>query len=630
MPRLLRTPLALEALDGRIVPAVTLQFDYSLDSNGFFADPARRAALEKAGADLVSRLDANFSAIAPLLGNSWSLLLNSPASGAQVEIPNKTIPANTIVVYAGGYRLDGAEAGEGGYGGYRGGGDSAWLNTLRTRGWSGFSLWGGSLAFDLDQNWNFSANAPAVGQTDFYTVATHELGHLLGFGTADEYFRLVSGGAFTGPKATAANGGVAPRVSGDLGHWAQGAHDHDGDHASLQPFLVSGQRYGFSELDYAVLDDIGWTVTGTASSPPTTPAPITPAPSVPAVPPALPVGQAEVTADLLPVSKPDGSVQLYRLNAANQAAPVGAAYYPFGGFGGSVRATTADVTGDGTPDLVFAAGPGAGSQIRVVDGASGEEVGSAFSAFEPTYTGGLFVAAADIDGDGRADVIVSPDRGGGGRVSAFSFATGTARMVSNFFGIDDPNFRGGARVAAADVNGDGAADLVVGAGFGGGPRVAIFDGKTLTNPNPRRLVNDFYAFGGADVAGLRNGIYLAAGDLNGDGKAEVIFGGGPGGGPRVVVADGAALLRNPLAAVAAPVGNFFAFESTERGGVRPTVRDVDKDGRPDLIVGSGQRVPAAIKVYTAATSTWDGGEPGTGYFSEPFGGSTIPDGVYVG
>ncbi|WP_168218774.1 FG-GAP-like repeat-containing protein [Limnoglobus roseus] len=633
----------LESLDGRIVPAVNLQFDYSLDTSGFFNDPAKRAALEEAGAELVSRLDANFDALTPTGGNTWSLLLNNPSSGVQTEIANPTIAANTIVVYAGAYHLDGAEAGEGGFGGYKAGGDSNWLKEVQTRGTTGFSLWGGSLAFDLDQNWNFSSDAPARGQTDFHTVATHELGHLLGFGTASQYFNLVSGNTFTGANATAADGGVAPHVSSDHAHFAQGTQ-YQGQETSLQPFLVSGKRYGFTNLDYAVLQDIGWTVNATASSPPTTTAPIVSAPIVPAsppvvstsppvvpptVPPALPTGQTAITSDLLAISKPDGSVQLYRMNASNQLAPVGAAYYPFGATTTAIRSAIADVTGDGNPDLIFAAGPGSGSQLRVIDGQTGADVGGTFSAFESGYTGGLFVAAADVDGDGHADVIITPDQGGGGRVMVFSYASGAPKTIANFFGIDDPNFRGGARVAAADINGDGRADIVVGAGFGGGPRVAIFDGSTVTT-SPKKLVNDFFAFSGPDLAGLRNGIYIAAGDLNGDGKAEVIFGGGPGGGPRVTVLDGATLVANPTAAVANPLANFFAFDAGERGGVRPAVRDVDKDGKLDLIVGSGERLPAAVRVYTAATTSWTGGQPGAGYYSEPFGYTSIADGIYVG
>src|SRR5205814_518997 len=103
---------------------------------------------------------------------------------------------------------------------------------------------------------------------------------------------------------------------------------------------------------------------------------------------------------------------------------------------------------------------------------------------------------------------------------------GSVATLANFFGIDDPNFRGGCRAALGDVNGDGTPDLAVAAGFLGGPRVALFDGAQLFNGDPMRIVSDFFAFPGTDAVTLRNGVFVAIGDINGDGFADLIFGGG--------------------------------------------------------------------------------------------------------
>ena len=59
-------------------------------------------------------------------------------------------------------------------------------------------------------------------------------------------------------------------------------------------------------------------------------------------------------------------------------------------------------------------------------------------------------------------------------------AAGTPAEIARFLGIEDANFRGGARSAVGDVNGDGTPDLLVAAGFGGGPRVAVYNGRTVT------------------------------------------------------------------------------------------------------------------------------------------------------
>jgi hypothetical protein len=301
-----------------------------------------------------------------------------------------------------------------------------------------------------------------------------------------------------------------------------------------------------------------------------------------------------------------------------------------------VRAVSADVNGDGIADTVAVTGPGTPIRVTVISGVDNSTVLVApFDPFGGDFTGGGFVSAADIDHDGRADFAVSPDQGGGPRVTIFSLLPGdtTATVRANFFGIDDPNFRGGARPALGDVNHDGTADLAVAAGFLGGPRIALFNGTTLLGGTPTRLINDFFAFPGPDAITLRNGAYVALGDVNGDGFADMIFGGGPGGAPRVFMLSGALVSANDVAgAQLAPIANFFvAGDSADRGGVRVATGDIDGDGLADVVVGSGQDTAARVRVYLgknfSATST---SEPATFQDISVFGGAVLADGVYVG
>jgi len=106
------------------------------------------------------------------------------------------------------------------------------------------------------------------------------------------------------------------------------------------------------------------------------------------------------------------------------------------------------------------------------------------------------------------------------------------------------------------------------------------------------LLPDFFLFEPA----LRNGAYVAAGDLDGDGFAEVIGGGGPGGGPRVVALSGNDLLR--LApSEARMVANFFGGDVENRGGIRIVTRDLDGDNRADLVVGDGTGAGSRVTGY---------------------------------
>jgi hypothetical protein len=321
------------------------------------------------------------------------------------------------------------------------------------------------------------------------------------------------------------------------------------------------------------------TVGGSQTDIDVTPVPPPPPPPPPPNPVTLP--------PIFAIGSDQGPLNFVRVY--NQDQTVRTQFQPFdpGLFGGSRVAVAGTPTGF---RVVAVPGPGLYQDVKVYESDRPVQV-RAFQAFERSFSGGLFVASADFNGDGWADYMLSPDEGGGPRVQIVDGQTGG--LLADFFGIDDPNFRGGARTGAADINGDGTPDLLVAAGFGGGPRVAIFDGKTIgSGGTPVKLVSDFFLF----EQTLRNGVYIAAGDLDGDGFAEVVAGGGPGGGPRVLALDGKSLLAGQLN----PVVNFFAGDPANRGGIRVTVKNLDNDNRADILVGSGPGVPTRATAYAGS------------------------------
>ncbi|HEX4610737.1 MAG TPA: VCBS repeat-containing protein [Urbifossiella sp.] len=347
------------------------------------------------------------------------------------------------------------------------------------------------------------------------------------------------------------------------------------------------------------------------------------------------IGAVEVQkpTPLVTSGPPGGQAQLFTPAAGGTfpSAPT-ATVAPFGSLTGNVRTATGDVNGDGIPDTILVTGPGVPIQLAVISGADNTTVLVApFDPFGGGFTGGGFVAAGDFDGDGKDEFLVTPDQGGGPRVTIFSLSGGTATMKANFFGIDDPNFRGGARAAVGDVNHDGTPDLIVAAGFGGGPRVAVFDGKTAFSGSPVKLVSDFFAFPGSDAVNLRNGVFVAAGDVDGDGFADLIFGGGPGGAPRVSILSGALVAANNVAgAQGAPLANFFvAGNSADRGGVRVAALDADGDNKADVVAGSGEGSPGRVRVYLGKNFS-GAGEPATFQDVTIAGGAAVTDGVFVG
>ncbi len=265
------------------------------------------------------------------------------------------------------------------------------------------------------------------------------------------------------------------------------------------------------------------------------------------------------------------------------------------------RVIMADFNGDGTADTIVATSGGEVARIYVYDGKTGADlVPGGILAFDANFKGGVNLAAGDFNGDGKVDIVAAADVGGGPRVRIFNSAQFLAgadpaqgKILADFFAIDDPKFRGGVRVAAGDLNGDGRVDLVVAAGIGGGPRIAIFDGQSLLPGNaPKKLVADFFAY----ESSLRNGATVSLGDVNGDGKVDLITGAGPGGAPRVTVFSGADILAN-RGATSTRIADFFVDGNTAgRQGTNITVKDVDHDGRADLIATNAGKA----YVYTSA------------------------------
>ncbi len=265
---------------------------------------------------------------------------------------------------------------------------------------------------------------------------------------------------------------------------------------------------------------------------------------------------------------------------------------PFGaGFTDSVRVARGDFNGDGVADLVVGTGPGGITLVQVLDGQTGTLLFSA-QPFETTFTGGVFVTAGDLTGDGVPELVITPDQGGGARVLVYN-GVGFGK-VADFLGITDPSFRGGARAGVGDLNGDGIGDLAVSAGFLGGPRVAVWDGTSVRAGNPTKLFNDVFVF--EDT--LRNGAFVAIADADGDGLGDLIAGAGPGGSPRVRTLSGQALLDSNSVL---QIGSFVAGNPMNRDGVPIALADSDGDGVADLLVGTGEPEPSAAAAPTTAT-----------------------------
>jgi hypothetical protein len=182
-------------------------------------------------------------------------------------------------------------------------------------------------------------------------------------------------------------------------------------------------------------------------------------------------------------------------------------FKPYGEFKGSFGIASADVIGDNKTELVTGAGNGGGPQVRIFD-MSGKVRGS-FMAYDSKFRGGVNIATGDINGDGKAEIITGAGNGGGPHVRIFN----AAGNLKGQFMAYDANFRGGVNVGVGDVDGDGRNEIITGAGRGGGPQVRIFDANG-------KVKSSFMAYD----ANYREGIFVAISDINNDGIAEILTG----------------------------------------------------------------------------------------------------------
>jgi hypothetical protein len=254
-----------------------------------------------------------------------------------------------------------------------------------------------------------------------------------------------------------------------------------------------------------------------------------------------------------------------------------------------------DVHGDGYEDLVI--GGLMDHTVLVYDGhafatGQGFQPPGLYDFWDPYSTVGAYVAVADFNDDGFADVVTGASAGNphveiwsGAGIGTFHFS-----LLASVFAYPT-GYNIGVTVAAGDLNGDGVPDLVTGA-TAGNPHVRVFDGSSfsngtftfdpVTNPTANQLINPgFFAYG----LNFNIGAYVAVADIYGDGGDLVV--GASSGNPEVRVYKNSDI-RNPNfdPEVSPPANSFFANALNQGTGVQVAAGFFEGAGMPsDLLLG---------------------------------------------
>ena len=271
----------------------------------------------------------------------------------------------------------------------------------------------------------------------------------------------------------------------------------------------------------------------------------------------------------------DGRIGIWSANGEYQA------IYPFPGYTGPLNVNTVNRSGGQNADTIVVAVAGRSSpHVLTIDSATGR-VASSVYAFDPNFLGGVTVAGGitRINGEITSVLLCGAGSGSEPSVSVFDAVTGESKGAFYAFSTE---FKGGVRVALSEAGADGVSYAIVGSTINS--HVVAFD---LNNYYDSIL--SFYTF--PDML-TPNGVYVASGDMDGDGRNDVVVGAGKGAtSPQVSVFEMDGRLKK----------SFNAFAPGFEGGSRVGVADFDKDGALDILAASGAGARGTMNVFDYET-----------------------------
>ena len=212
------------------------------------------------------------------------------------------------------------------------------------------------------------------------------------------------------------------------------------------------------------------------------------------------------------------------------------------GYRDGVRVATGDLDNDGIPDVAVAPGRMAAPIVKVFNGVpqagvQGTEIAGlripASATYGAKYVDGVTIAVGDVLGDTLNEIVISPSRGRA-MVKVFENALvagspyarlgkTAARTFDAFPGLK--GYIGGGSLAIGDTAGLGKQHIIVGSGVGTNGRVHVFDVRSAAAAYPplRTIIDP-------TLPAMRGGLHVAAGDIDGDGRADIVTGAGAGSG----------------------------------------------------------------------------------------------------
>lgn len=248
-----------------------------------------------------------------------------------------------------------------------------------------------------------------------------------------------------------------------------------------------------------------------------------------------------------------------------------------------------------------------------------------FPTFEDSHVFGGYLASGDVDGDGKDEIVIGS---GSGRKNEVRIYEADGKFIKSFRPFVD-EYQDGVRVAVGDLDGDKKEDIVVAPNFGIEPRVIIYNEKGEKKKEALAFGQEF-----------RGGVRLAIGDLDRDGKNDLVVASGPGGGPHIKVLNGNLESKNmdlfaydasmqdgvSIAVIKTSWGDqlvtgvetwsaslirrfsfdqnggrldkeFYAFDASSRSGIAVAAYDLDGDGIDEIVVSQNGGTAPEVRLF---------------------------------
>ncbi len=229
------------------------------------------------------------------------------------------------------------------------------------------------------------------------------------------------------------------------------------------------------------------------------------------------------------------------------------------------RVATGDIDKDHKDEIIVGSGMGARPHVVVYE-KNGEKRGIDFRPFDMNFTGGVDVAGADIDGNGKDEIVMSQFTKGN-LVKVYKYNE-SRELIAAFRPFGNVNC--GVTVTAGDIDYDGKDEVIVAASLGGGPHVRFFDikaGEAIPKPM------SYFVF----HPNSRTGLDISAGDIDGDGKDEFAV--------SQLFNDEAWVKVYRYNGEHTIVGEWLAFPQGVKSGANVDMFDFDNDGKDEVLVG---------------------------------------------